>query len=151
MRNDKRWQPGHGEPDHTIELDDYFSGLPTEGSRDEVTRPVHRDQYVEYSHELPEGAAEAVSRVLVRIVPLIYGGLLGHLGGRMGLGLLLGFVSAAAFDLYMGDKSMLRAQGRWMAVNLCPHLAALAHALADLVERLGGRVPALLRRIHCGA
>ena len=151
MRNDKHWQSGHGEPDHTIELDHYLGDLPTGRSGDEVTRPVHRDQYVEYSHELPERAAEAMSRVLVRIVPLVYGGLLGHLGGRMGLGLLLGFVSAAAFDLYMGDKSMLRTQGRWMALNLCPRLAALARTVADLVERLGGRVPAFLRRMHCGA
>ena len=146
----KRPRPGTGEPDHAIELEDYFADRPVEAPRDEPAPPIHRDQHVEYTHELPEGTAEAVSRALIRIVPLIYGGLLGHLGGNMALGLLLGFASAAAFDLYMGNKSILRNHGRWAAVYLCPRLVAVAHGLAGLIQRLGGRAPDFLRRLHCG-
>ncbi len=147
----KHLRPGVNRPDHTIELDDYHADRPTESPHNEAARPVHRDQYVEYSHELPEGSAEAVSRLLIRIVPLIYGGLLGHLADHMGFGLLLRFASATAFDLYMRDKSILRTHGRRAAANLCPRLAALAHRAADLIQRLGGRAPGFLRRMHCGA
>ena len=150
MKDDRQWRPGSGEPDHAIELDDFSAERPAPRPARDVSQPVHRDQYVEYSHQLPEGTADAVSRLLIRIVPLIYGGLLGHLSDHMALGLLLGFASAAAFDLYMGDKSVLRNRARWVAVNLCPRLAALAHGIADLIQRLGGRAPGFLRRMHCG-
>lgn len=150
MIEDRQPRPGGNEPDDAIELEDYHTDRAAEASLDERARPVHRDQHVEYTHELSEGTAEAVSRVLIRLVPLIYGGLLGHLGGQMALGLLLGFAFAAAFDLYMGDKSVLRTRGRRAAVTLCPRIEALARGLMGLIRRLGWRVPDFLRRLHCG-
>ena len=60
------------------------------------------------THDLTESAAESVSRLLIRVVPLVYGGLLGHLADRLVLGLLFGAVAASVLDLSMGDSSLLR-------------------------------------------
>ena len=62
---------------------------------------THHDQYVEYSHDLPEDTSEASSRSLVRVVPLAYGVLLGGLADNMLLGLSVGAMASAAFDWHM--------------------------------------------------
>lgn len=81
-----------------VELDDYAG--PAEQPR--------RDQYVHYTHELPALGAESATRVLVRVVPLIYGALLGHLIGAITVGIALGAVLSMAFDIGMGQDSLLR-------------------------------------------
>lgn len=95
-------------PEFAEAVDDAL-GAPVE--LDEFAAPrrrPHRDQYVRYSHELPEFSTEAASRMLIRGVPLIYGGLLGDLIDVMPFGLGLGLALSAAFDVNMGRHSLLR-------------------------------------------
>lgn len=68
----------------------------------------HHDQFGQYTHRLSDDAAEASTRVLVRLVPLAYGALLGGLAGDMLLGLSAGLALCIAFDLYMGRRSLVR-------------------------------------------
>jgi len=111
----------------------------------------HEDQYAHHTHELPEDSAEASSRTLVRIVPVAYGGLLGGLADNLALGLAGGVVLSGAFDLYMGDKSMLRVLGARLSPRVCPAIAAAARLLAAVIGRLGLAVPVSLSEMRCGA
>lgn len=69
---------------------------------------AHHDQYADFSHQLPDDAADASTRVLMRVVPLAYGALVGGLAGKIMLGVASGLTFAAAVDLFMGSQSMLR-------------------------------------------
>ena len=44
---------------------------------------AHVDQYAQIAHELPESTAEALSRTIIRVVPLAYGVLFGLLIDRL--------------------------------------------------------------------
>ena len=119
----------------------------TDASED-VTRP-HRDQYGQYTHEMPDDTAEASARLLTRAVPLIYGGLLGGLMSNILLGLSLGLVLTMALDLRMGDKSIFRVILTPFMRRSCPVIAALVPRVARVIEGLGLPVPAALRDLRC--
>jgi hypothetical protein len=73
------------------------------------THQGHQNRYVHYAHELPNESSELASRVLMRIVPLVYAVLLGGLADSLLLGLSVGLVLSVVFDLYMDSHSMVRA------------------------------------------
>ena len=116
---------------------------------EDVAQP-HRDQYGQYTHEMPDDTAEASARVLIRAVPLIYGGLLGGLMSNIVLGLSLGLVMTMALDLRMGDKSFFRVILAPVMRRSCPVIGALAPRVARAIEGLGLPVPAVLRDVRCG-
>ena len=73
---------------------------------------VEIDELVEsthHAHELPNESSELASRVLMRIVPLVYAVLLGGLADSLLLGLSVGLVLSVVFDLYMDSHSLVRA------------------------------------------
>lgn len=100
-------------------------------------------------HELPEHTAEAVSRFLTRLVPLIYGALLGATGGNLALGLLAGIVASTAFDLSMADHSLARPVARRLTQAFCNAVAAVQRRLRIAINRRGLNVPALLNKTVC--
>jgi len=61
-----------------------------------------------YTHELPEETTEAISRALVRIVPLAYGTLLGSLADSTAIGLTAALAISLAFDWSMEEHSIVR-------------------------------------------
>ena len=69
---------------------------------------AHHDRYAHHTHDLPDESSEASSRALIRVVPLVYGALLGGLADSMFLGFSSGMVLSVAFDLSMGGNSMVR-------------------------------------------
>lgn len=111
----------------------------------------HTDRYAHNAHELPESAAEAVSRSVIRLVPLAYGVLLGVLIDSLLLGLLAGGALSIVLDLFMGGQSLLRAAYRNLATRLCPMLAVLAHTLAAAAAGVGVDRLGALRRLRCAA
>jgi hypothetical protein len=120
-------------------------------ARTDSPRTEHVDQYVHHSHQLPEEASEATSRNLVRVVPLVYGGLLGGLGENLAFGLVSGVALGAAFDLYMGEHSIVRGLSRGLLAPACPAVAAVARLLSRLIQRLGVTPPAMLLEWRCRA
>ena len=115
------------------------------------TKPVHQDQHLHYTHELPEAAADAVSRVLIRVVPLAYGLLLGGLSDNMPLGLALGAIVSVIADLNLREHSFTRALILSIRNGACPTVAKAAHGLAVVLGRLGGTTPRSLSQMRCTA
>jgi hypothetical protein len=109
----------------------------------------HRDQYGQYSHELPEDEAEASSRALVRFVPLAYGALLGGLADNLALGLGAGLALSAAFDLFMGSNSMVRSLSQSAFPYVCPAIAPIARGLVRATGRVGLKLPSAWREMRC--
>ncbi len=66
----------------------------------------HHDQYVQYNHEMTDDTAETAARVLIRAVPLVYGGLVGSILGHVPLGLAVGLAMTVALDVRMGRRSI---------------------------------------------
>jgi hypothetical protein len=123
-----------------VEIDDFVP-------RVEAT---HQDQYVQYTHELPEASADAVWRILVRVVPLAYGALFGALFDHMALGLTVAFGISVIADLKMREQSLLRASAARVYVTTCPVIAMIAHGLAAVIGRLGP-MPRVLSEMQCKA
>lgn len=69
---------------------------------------TRHSQQPRYSHELPEESTDALSRLIVRVVPLIFGTLLGSLAGNLAIGIIAASAIALAFDLSMEDQSLVR-------------------------------------------
>ncbi len=109
----------------------------------------NHDQYVHYSHELPDETSEAASRGLIRFVPIAYGALLGALADNLAVGLSIGALLSAALDLAMGEDSIVRPFSRRLFTLACPLLAAAAQALGHALGRLGIAAPAVLNRVQC--
>jgi len=135
MLTDKDGEPVVQEVTDLVELDEFV----------EPPDRTHHDRYAQQSHELPDAAAEATSRALIRIVPLAYGALLGSLADSIVLGLWVGLILGTAFDLNMGEKSMARA----LLQGLCPIVARLANLMARLMCRFGLTAPAALGDMRC--
>lgn len=70
---------------------------------------IHEEQYVQYTHELSYDTKESVGRVIIRLVPLLYGGMFGALLDDMSLALTVGAIVSVGMDLAMGNQSLLRA------------------------------------------
>ena len=88
-------------------------------------------------HEIPEHTAEAVSRLLTRVVPLVYGTLLGLTGGSLHVGVLIGALGSLAFDLSMDGHSLARPVARRL-VGATRRAAAAAWPRIDaFTTRLG--------------
>ncbi len=113
-----------------------------------VAQP-HRDQYGHYTHEMPEDTAEASARLLIRAVPLIYGGLLGGLMSNIFLGLSLGLVLTMALDVRMGNKSIFRGFFTPVLRRSCPVIRWLVIRLEQGLQNIGLQVPAALRDLRC--
>lgn len=113
------------------------------------TKPIHQDQHPHYTHELPDSAADAVSRVLIRIVPLAYGLLIGGLSDNMPLGLALGAVVGVIADLSLREHSFSRVLILSIRNGACPAVAKAAHGLATVLGRVGGRTPTSLSQMQC--
>ena len=73
---------------------------------DGVAADVRHDQYVQYNHEMTDDTAEASARTLIRMVPLVYGGLVGGIMGVVPLGLAIGLATTMALDIKMGRHSI---------------------------------------------
>jgi len=115
-----------------------------------IPRRVHDEQCVQYTHEMPHDLKESVGRVVIRVVPVLYGGMFGALINDVPLALTLGAVVSAGMDLAMGDHSVLRTVGRSVLRGGCPVLALIARGLGGLIGALGLQVPTLLRDMRCG-
>ncbi len=131
------------------ELDDRFAEPQRVARALNVVPPTAGDRYDTHTHELSDAAAEAVSRLLIRVVPLAYGGLLGWLADMTPFGLLLGAAASAAFDVHMAQHSLLRRGVRWVRHDLCPRLQRAGQGIARLAARLGVALPRALRRLPC--
>ena len=118
---------------------------------DEGSQRHQEDRAVQYTHEMPDDTAEASARVLIRMVPLVYGVLLGGLTGNLPLGLSVGIILSMALDMRMGDKSFFLPLLRPLFERACPLLAAAAHGLSTVISRVGLSAPSVLRNLTCGA
>jgi hypothetical protein len=114
-------------------------------------KPRHQDRYVHYTHQMPDETAEASARVLIRIVPLIYGALMGGLYGNLLAGVLLGLLVSALLDYRMWDSSLLRPVSRRCAATGCPLIAAAARGFATAVGAIGLPAPSAMRQMRCDA
>lgn len=118
----------------------------------EKTDPrVHRDRHVQYSHEMSDETAEASSRTLIRIVPLVYGALLGGLIDDILLGVSLGMVLSIALDSRMGRQSLSLGLLRPLVSAGCPAISAIARGLALALRFIGLRAPLPWRDMRCEA
>lgn len=117
----------------------------------EPDKARHQDRYVHYTHQMPDETAEASARVLIRLVPLIYGALMGGLYGNLLAGVLLGLLVSALLDYRMWDRSLLRPVSRRCAVTGCPLVAAAARGLASAVGAIGLPAPSVMRQMRCDA
>ena len=111
----------------------------------------HQDRYVHYTHQMPDETAEASARVLIRLVPLVYGALMGGLYGHLPAGLLLGLTASLALDYRMGGKSLIQPVLRLCAATGCPLLAAAIRGVSAAIEAIGLPVPANMRQKRCEA
>jgi len=110
---------------------------------------MHDEQCVQYTHEMPYDLQESVGRFVIRIVPLIYGGMFGTLMNAMPVALTVGAVVSAGMDLAMGNQSILRKLGSSLFASGCPVLAGLARGLSGGLDAVGIRAPASFRDIRC--
>jgi len=69
-------------------------------------KAARRYPHAQYTHQLSEEEAEAVSRWLVRVVPLVFGAMLGSLAHNIAIGLLAALAVSLAFDLSMEGNSI---------------------------------------------
>lgn len=111
---------------------------------------IHDEQCVRYSHAMPHDLQESVGRVIIRIVPLLYGGMFGALMDEFPLAMAVGGVASALLDLSMGHASILRSFISPMLRGGCPLIAAAAQGLASMINATGLRAPAALGKLRCG-
>jgi len=82
---------------------------PVQATEDVTARKrIHDEQYVHYTHELSYDSKESIGRVIIRLVPLLYGGMFGALLDDMALALTVGGIVSVGMDLAMGNQSILR-------------------------------------------
>ena len=74
-----------------------------------------RDQHAHYSHELSEGVTDAFSRAISRLVPLIYGAIMGVVSEHLVVGLAVSLLITMVLDLSMGEQSLFRNMARLIA------------------------------------
>jgi len=113
------------------------------------TERTHDEQCVKYTHEMPYDVQESIGRFVIRIVPLLYGGMFGTLMDEMPVALTVGALVSAGMDLAMGKRSILRNLGRSLVASGCPVLAVMARGLSGGLTAIGISAPAPLRDIRC--
>lgn len=113
-------------------------------------RRVHDEQCVQYTHEMPYDVKEAAGRVIIRLVPLLYGFLFGSLTGNMPVAMSIGTLVSAALDFGMADKSMVMGVFKSVLRSGCPVVATLAHGLAWAIRSVGLPAPKAMSRMRCG-
>ena len=123
----------------------------TQRVADKSNDNLHHDQYVHYTHQMSDETAEASARLLIRLVPLVYGALMGGLYGNLPAGLLLGLVASLALDYRMGRKSLIQPVMRRCAATGCPLLAAAIRGSAATIGAIGLPVPTNMRQMRCRA
>ena len=101
---------------------------------------AHHDRHVHNTHELSDDATEASTRVLIRVVPMVYGALLGALADHPIPGLLAGFTLTLALDLRMGPDSLFRPIVGPVVDRLGPRIGASV-ARAKIWGRRRGLIP----------
>ena len=111
----------------------------------------HDEQCVQYSHEMPYDLQESIGRFIIRVVPLLYGGMFGTLMHEMQMALTVGVVVSAGMDLAMGNQSILRKLGDSLFAGGCPLLAGIARGLAGGMNAIGIRAPGFLSDLRCRA
>lgn len=108
-----------------------------------------RDQHADLSHKLPAHATESVSRTLLRVVPLIYGALLGATSQNFWFWVSVSLLCSIAFDLYMGRHSIVRRLLRGARLLVCRIFMALAAALLAPIGWFGGSLPDAIGQRRC--
>lgn len=75
------------------------------------------DHGTDTTYQKPEAAAETASRILVRVVPLIYGASLGGFTNHLWIGLFVGITITTILDLRLQEGSLIRT---WLqALHAC--------------------------------
>lgn len=115
----------------------------------EVVAGAHQDQHGRYTHEMSNATGEASARALIRIVPLVYGGVLGALAGHIVPGMALGMALCVALDLRMGSDSLSRPLLSPLLRRACPVMADIVRRLARRARVIGLRLPAVMRQMKC--
>ena len=110
---------------------------------------ANHDQHAHYTHELSGDAAEASSRMLMRVVPMAYGIAFGAVSDNLVLGILAGLALSSAFDLSMGSDSLVRSLWSRLLRSACPAVTRLARRAAQLITRFGFVMPPKIANIHC--
>jgi len=111
---------------------------------------VHDEQCVQYTHEMPYELKESFGRVIIRLVPLLYGFMFGGLTENMPVSLSIGVLVSTALDLGMGEKSLFLGFFGSLSKRGCPVIAALARVLAWGIGSVGMRAPKALANMRCG-
>ena len=70
-------------------------------------KAARRYGHAQYTHQLSEEETEAVSRWLVRVVPLVFGTMMGSLAHNTVIGLSAALAVSLAFDLSMEGNSIV--------------------------------------------
>jgi len=70
-------------------------------------KTARRYGHAQYTHQLSEEETEAVSRWLVRVVPLVFGAMMGSLAHNTAIGLSAALAVSLAFDLSMEGNSIV--------------------------------------------
>ncbi len=105
--------------------------------------------YAHYSHEQSQDNAEASGRIIVRVVPLLYGGMIGVLFDNIVGALAISALISMALDLTMDDKSMFRPLICPLVHRTCPLLVTVSRSLSKILGYLGIPTPIRLHDVRC--
>lgn len=86
----------------------------------------------------------------MRVVPLLYGGMIGVLFDNIISALAISALISIALDLTMDDKSMFRPLIRPLARRLCPMLVTVSQSLSKALDSYGMPTPTRLHDVRCG-
>lgn len=75
---------------------------------------------VKFFHPMSEATADKLGIFLIRVVPLVCGGLLGSHGGHPLLGVLIGLAVAVFFDLQLEQQSLIQSWLKRLQKYCCP-------------------------------
>ena len=94
---------------HRDELAEHQAYVPESLRALAPREPDHPGPYPHHSHAMQDDQADALSRLVARLVPLVFGIMLGAVGDMIVLGAAIGLVGSLAFDLSMEQRSWVRA------------------------------------------
>lgn len=82
--------------------------IPQAIDRDDLVPLSRWAGHARYTHQLSDETTDAISRVLVRVVPLAFGALMGSLAYNTLIGVSAAIAISIAFDLSMQEHSIVR-------------------------------------------